>query len=170
MTRLFVSSSWRLTTALLQSPVHARDVQAARHNAAYLLDQARHRIAARVLQSRNSCHEAATPCPQLSLRCCPPLVMRNAASISHRGWRVTDEASRSQKANRISGPLMSHAFAPVALRSVAAGSYWRLGVDSCRKRSRSWPTIQALFCVAELWGRYASSCVFAASERLMTEP
>jgi hypothetical protein len=94
-----------------------------------LPDQRTTKLRHGVPQSRMSCHEAATPCPQLSLRCCPPLVMRNATSMIYRGRRVTDEASRSQEGEPNAG---SPASSVSRLRaygspSVAAGSCRRLG-------------------------------------------
>src|SRR5262245_47915079 len=58
------------------------------------------------------------------------------------------------------------AFAPVALRSV--GLLLAPGVDSYAKPSRSCPTIQVLFCVAELWKWYARLPRFLA-QRIYVE-
>jgi hypothetical protein len=106
-----------------------------------------------------SCLEIATRCPQPSLRCCPPLVMHNATSTTYRGRRVTDEASRSQKANlrpdiRL---LCISRLRACGSPSFAAGSYWRLRSISCEEPSRSCPTIQVLFCVPDLRVWYAAS-------------
>jgi hypothetical protein len=93
----------------------------------------------------------------------PTLVRRNAASISYRGRRVTDEAFRTQKGEPIAGcPSGPQCSAPsrlwlseAMLRALLAPR-----VDSCRKPSRSCPTIQVLFCVAEMWSGYAHYHVY----------
>lgn len=162
MTRLFVNLILRrLSPALLQQYrlPRLRDAQAG-FATPHPADHALPNCDTRVPQSRISCHEAATPCPQPSLRCCPPLITRNAAAMSSQA-ALTDEAFRSPGRRtycRKSRLQVFRAFAPVALRSFAAGSLRRLGVDSYIKPSQSWPTIQVLFCVAEMRPGYAGSC------------
>jgi hypothetical protein len=74
-------------------------------------------------------HEAAFACPHPLLRCCLPLVMHATRRTLTAGRHLADEASRSPEGESTAGlsALVFHTFAPVALRSFAAGSCWRLG-------------------------------------------
>ena len=121
------------------------------------------RLAARHAAISDSCHETATPCPQPSLRCCPPLVMRNATSMTYRRRRVTDEAFRSQEGEPTAGFSGFKCFAPsrlwlseASLRALAgvgsipAGNLVGLGPQS--KCFFAWLNCGSGMPIAAFWG------------------
>ncbi len=102
------------------------------------------------------------PLPQPSLRCCPPLVMRNAAAMSYRGRRVTDEAFRSQEGEPTAGFSGFKCFAPsrlwlseASLRALAgvgsipAGNL--VGLDPQSKCFFAWLNCGAGMPVPPIW-------------------
>jgi hypothetical protein len=136
-------------------------------------------------QRQVPCCEVATPGPQPFLRRCPPLIMRVVASMTNRGWCRTDEASRSQDLELISNSAALPPAIPVSgaaglcaspklccelsLQAFAPGcrngSLWRgqcLGSIPCAKPSRSCATIQAIFCVPELWRSHGKGLTISA--------
>lgn len=106
-------------------------------------------------------------------RCCPPLIMRTVPSMTDRGWRQTDEASRSQVGERCAGSSPACCFASSRLWHSGASlrASRRRGqasrVDSCIKPSRSRPIFQAIFCGPELWKTHGNA--LATSARAMPE-
>lgn len=84
------------------------------------------------------------------------LLSRAATSMIDRGRRLTDEAFRTRfgKLSAGSSGCLFHVFAPVALRSFAAGlKSARPSVSGRflgRDPNRSWATIQVIFCVPEM--------------------
>jgi hypothetical protein len=93
-------------------------------------------------------------------------------SISYRGRRVTDEAFRSQEGEPTAGcpANVFRVFCACGSPKRRCGLLLAPGVDSCAKPSRSCATIQVLFCVAELWKRYAESSDFPGLNGPVAKP
>jgi hypothetical protein len=122
--------------------------------------------------------------PQPLLRRCPDLVMRVPASIIDRAPRQTDEASRSQagipksvyqvsepsvgvtRLCRFASSRLWHSGA--ALRASSARSNV-LGSIPGQEPSRSCPTIQAIFCVPELWKSHGTGPGTSLGTALVTK-
>ena len=169
MTCLFADLSIAAAAAAL---VSLTKIHFPQHHSSY-----RHRISARAMATASAIAVArrTAALPDCGMRCSPgcrgtkqqPLARSLHPAVlptSRHAQRHVDDLSRGgaqpmkhldpKKTNRRPAPT-AHVFSPVALRSVATGSCWATGIDSCTKPSRSRPTIQVLFCVSEMWRRHA---------------
>src|SRR5947208_6249001 len=142
-------------------------VSAAAKQTAFLVRSGAQSTCGKAPPSSMSCREAA---PWLVRYGVAHLLSCAAASMIDRGRRLTDEAFRTRigKLSAGSSGCLFHVFAPVWHSGALLRASNRRGrasrVDSCRDPNRSWPAIQAIFCVPELCKTHDGSLARSARD------